>query len=119
MDPRRRPRPPPRRRPLGASLFLLGYAVVFTWIHHHTGASILAAVALHFSINLTFAVAAPFDGAIIAIATVVLAVRAGLLAWRDPSLGGANRTTGRESPIARPAPAPTDGQATPSDLHQE
>lgn len=72
---------------IGYLFTVLGYAVAFTWIHHRTGGSILAAVALHFSINLTFAVASPFDGAIIAIATVVLAVLAGVLVWRDPRLG--------------------------------
>lgn len=72
---------------VGYLFTVLGYSVFFTWIHHRTGGSILAAVTLHFSINLTFVVAAPFDGAIIAIATVLLAVLAGLLAWRDPNLG--------------------------------
>ena len=30
----------------------------------------------------------PFDGAVIAIATIILAALAALLAWRDPNLGG-------------------------------
>lgn len=96
---------------IGYLFTVLGYAVFFTWIYHHTDANILAAVALHFSINLTFAVAAPFDGAIIAIATVVLALLAGLLAWRDPSLGGAARATERGSPVGPQGPARTDHRA--------
>lgn len=72
---------------VGYFLTVVGYAVFFAWLHHRTGGSILVAVAAHFSINLTFAAAAPFDGSIIAVAAVLLAVAATVLAWRDPSLG--------------------------------
>lgn len=99
---------------IGYLFTVLGYAAFFTWIHHHTSASILAAVALHLSINLTFAVAAPFDGAIIAIATVVLAVLAGLLACRDPSLGGATRTAAPGHSEGPPAPAQAEAEGSAS-----
>ncbi len=100
---------------IGYLFTVLGYAVFFTWIHHLTGASILAAVALHFSINLSFAVASPFDGTIIAIATVVLAVLAGLLAWRDPSLGRFASSAGRWHPARSTVEAGADGEAPSSD----
>ena len=83
---------------IGYLFTVLGYTVFFAWIHHRTGGSILAAVAAHFSINVTFAAAAPFDGSIIALATVLLAIAATVLAWRDPSLGGPRRATGAEAP---------------------
>lgn len=80
---------------IGYLFTVLGYAIFFAWIHHRTGGSILAAVVAHFSINVTFAAAAPFDGSIIAVATVLLAIAATVLAWRDPSLGAA-----QPSPVA-------------------
>ncbi len=77
---------------IGYLFTVLGYSVFFAGIHHRTGRSILVAVAAHYSINLTFAAAAPFDGTIIAVATVLLAIAATALAWRDPSLGARTRS---------------------------
>lgn len=82
---------------VGYLFTVLGYAVFLAWIHHRTGGAILAAVTTHVSINLTFAAAAPFDGTIIAVATVLLTIGAIVLARRDPSLGTRQRAVREEA----------------------
>lgn len=60
----------------GYLVTVLSYSVWFTWIYSHTRSSILVAILAHFSVNATIAMASPFEPAIFAIATVILAAGA-------------------------------------------
>ncbi|MFW6289013.1 MAG: CPBP family intramembrane glutamic endopeptidase [Spirochaetota bacterium] len=56
---------------------VLGYSGLFTWLYNRSKRSILVAIAAHFSVNMTIAVASPFEGSVFAIAAVLLLLGAG------------------------------------------
>jgi membrane protease YdiL (CAAX protease family) len=65
----------------------LAYSVGFSWLVHRSRRSILVAVAAHVSVNGTLAWAAPFDGGVFVVATILVALLAVALIGRDPRLG--------------------------------